>query len=166
MLISVKSMPSIRSFSFRSEALRLLTRERGSYDEYVERIATAGNRIAVLVKRADLGRQPATLPDLPRTPAATLPEGAGATREGDSMSRRPRDSRQKARLTLTPHKMSVKHMDRYLEELEWRYNNRDNPYVFPDTLRRIMDTDPARVSGSGRLGNIGQVPALDGCGDQ
>ena len=34
-----------------AEALRLLTRERGSYDEYVERIATAGNRIAVLVKR-------------------------------------------------------------------------------------------------------------------
>ena len=36
-----------------AEALRLLTRERGSYDEYVERIATAGNRIAVLVKRRD-----------------------------------------------------------------------------------------------------------------
>ena len=34
-----------------AEALRLLTRERGSYDEYVGRIATAGNRIAVLVKR-------------------------------------------------------------------------------------------------------------------
>ena len=36
-----------------AEALRLLTRERGSYDEYVERIATAGNRIAVLVKRRE-----------------------------------------------------------------------------------------------------------------
>ena len=40
------------------------------------------------------------------------------------------------------HKMSVKHMDRYLEELEWRFNNRDNPNMFPDTLRRIMNTDP------------------------
>ena len=38
------------------------------------------------------------------------------------------------------HKMSVKHMDRYLEELEWRFNNRNNPYIFRDTLRRIMDT--------------------------
>ena len=38
------------------------------------------------------------------------------------------------------HKMSVKHMNRYLEELEWRYNNRDNPHIFRDTLRRIMDT--------------------------
>ena len=40
------------------------------------------------------------------------------------------------------HKMSVKHMDRYLEELEWRFNNRDNPYIFRDTLARIMNTDP------------------------
>ncbi len=40
------------------------------------------------------------------------------------------------------HKMSVKHMDRYLEELEWRFNNRNNPYIFRDTLARIMHTDP------------------------
>ncbi len=44
----------------------------------------------------------------------------------------------------TFHKMSVKHMDRYLEELEWRFNNRDNPHIFPDTLRRIVRTDPLR----------------------
>ena len=44
----------------------------------------------------------------------------------------------------TFHKMSVKHMDRYLEELEWRFNNRDNPYIFRDTLARIMNTDPLR----------------------
>ena len=40
------------------------------------------------------------------------------------------------------HKMSVKHMDRYLEELEWRFNNRDNPHIFRDALCRIMHTDP------------------------
>ncbi len=40
------------------------------------------------------------------------------------------------------HKMSVKPMGRYLEELEWRFNNRDNPYIFRDALRRIMNTDP------------------------
>ena len=40
------------------------------------------------------------------------------------------------------HKMSVKHMDRYLEELEWRFNNRDNPYIFRDALRRIVRTGP------------------------
>ncbi len=38
--------------------------------------------------------------------------------------------------------MSVKHMDRYLEELEWRFNNRDNPHIFRDALRRIMHTSP------------------------
>ena len=40
----------------------------------------------------------------------------------------------------TFHKMSVKHMDRYLEELEWRFNNRDNPHIFRDTLARIVNT--------------------------
>ena len=40
------------------------------------------------------------------------------------------------------HKMSVKHMDRYLEELEWRHNNRNNPHIFRDTLARIMHTAP------------------------
>ena len=40
------------------------------------------------------------------------------------------------------HKMSVKHMDRYIEEFEWRYNNRDNPHIFIDTLNRIMRTKP------------------------
>ena len=38
------------------------------------------------------------------------------------------------------HKISAKHLDRYLEELEWRFNNRDNPHIFMDTLRRIMNT--------------------------
>ena len=37
------------------------------------------------------------------------------------------------------HKISVKHMDRYLEELEWRFNNRDNPLIFRDLLLRILD---------------------------
>ena len=38
------------------------------------------------------------------------------------------------------HHISAKHMDRYLEELEWRFNNRENPHIFRDTLGRIMDT--------------------------
>jgi transposase-like protein len=38
------------------------------------------------------------------------------------------------------HKMSSKHMDRYLEEFEWRFNNRKNPHIFLDTLRRIVRT--------------------------
>ena len=40
----------------------------------------------------------------------------------------------------TFHRMSVKHLDRYLEELEWRHNNRNNPNIFIDALRRIVNT--------------------------
>ena len=40
------------------------------------------------------------------------------------------------------HKMSVKHMDRHLEELEWRFNNRGNPCIFQNALRRIINTHP------------------------
>ena len=38
------------------------------------------------------------------------------------------------------HKISVKHLDRYLEELEWRFNNRANPQIFHDTMKRIVNT--------------------------
>lgn len=36
------------------------------------------------------------------------------------------------------HKISVKHIDAYLDELEWRFNNRKNPYLFRDTLKRLI----------------------------
>lgn len=39
------------------------------------------------------------------------------------------------------HRVSVKHLDRYLEELEWRFNNRDNPYIFRDALRKIVHAE-------------------------
>lgn len=39
------------------------------------------------------------------------------------------------------HKLSVKHLDSYLDELEWRFNNRDNPYLFRDTLLKLIGAD-------------------------
>ena len=36
------------------------------------------------------------------------------------------------------HHVSVKHLDAYLDELEWRYNNRENPYLFRDTLIKLL----------------------------
>ena len=36
------------------------------------------------------------------------------------------------------HKVSTKHLDAYLDELEWRFNNRENPYLFRDTLLRLL----------------------------
>ena len=42
------------------------------------------------------------------------------------------------------HHVSVKHLDACLDELEWRYNNRDNPYLFRDTLLRLLGTKPVK----------------------
>ena len=36
------------------------------------------------------------------------------------------------------HKVSRKHLDAYLDELEWRFNNRENPYLFRDTLLKLI----------------------------
>ena len=46
----------------------------------------------------------------------------------------------KRSITEAFHKVSKKHFDRYLEELEWRFNSRDNDHIFRDTLERIMNT--------------------------
>ncbi len=39
------------------------------------------------------------------------------------------------------HKISVKHMDAYLDELEWRFNNRTNPFLFRETLKRLLQSE-------------------------
>lgn len=36
------------------------------------------------------------------------------------------------------HKISEKHLDAYLDEFEWRFNNRNNDYLFRDTLKRLI----------------------------
>jgi len=39
------------------------------------------------------------------------------------------------------HHMSVKHMQSYLEEIEWRFNNRHNDHLFRDTLRALVKSE-------------------------
>jgi transposase-like protein len=39
------------------------------------------------------------------------------------------------------HKLSIKHLDAYLDELEWRFNNRENPYLFRDTLLKLIKSE-------------------------
>ena len=39
------------------------------------------------------------------------------------------------------HKLSVKHLNSYLDELEWRFNNRENPYLFRDTLLKLIQSE-------------------------
>jgi len=38
------------------------------------------------------------------------------------------------------HQVSAKHLDAYLDEFEWRSNQRDNPNLFRDTLIRMANT--------------------------
>ena len=38
-------------------------------------------------------------------------------------------------------KLSTKHLDSYLGELEWRFNNRENPYLFRDTLLKLIKSE-------------------------
>ena len=39
------------------------------------------------------------------------------------------------------HQVSVKHLQAYLDELEWRFNNRDNPWLFRDTLLKLLQAE-------------------------
>ena len=38
------------------------------------------------------------------------------------------------------HQISTKHMDAYLDEFEWRFNTRQNPYLFRDTMIRLLNS--------------------------
>jgi transposase-like protein len=39
------------------------------------------------------------------------------------------------------HQVSKKHIERYVEEFEFRFNNSDNPSLFRDTLTRLVMTE-------------------------
>lgn len=39
------------------------------------------------------------------------------------------------------HKLSVKHLPAYLDEMAFRYNNRGNAYMFRDTLLKLIEAD-------------------------
>lgn len=44
------------------------------------------------------------------------------------------------------HKISVKHLDAYLQEQEFRINNRDNQHAFRDVMQRILGREALRYS--------------------
>jgi transposase-like protein len=41
----------------------------------------------------------------------------------------------------TYHKISIKHLDAYLDELEHRFNNRNNKFLFRDTLLKLVQAE-------------------------
>lgn len=42
----------------------------------------------------------------------------------------------------TYHQLSEKHLPAYLDEFEFRFNNRENPYIFRATLQTLVTADP------------------------
>ena len=53
-------------------------------------------------------------------------------------------ARFKRSVVWASHQTSRKHLDRCVEEMEWRFNNRDNPHMFRDTVKRIPNVDALR----------------------
>ncbi len=41
----------------------------------------------------------------------------------------------------TWHKISAKHLPAYLDEMTWRFNNRKNPYLFRDTMLKLIHSE-------------------------
>jgi transposase-like protein len=39
------------------------------------------------------------------------------------------------------HKISAKHLAAYLDEMTWRFNNRKNPYLFRDTMLKLIHSE-------------------------
>src|SRR5207249_12246942 len=39
------------------------------------------------------------------------------------------------------HQLSKKHLPAYLDEFEFRFNNRDNPFLFRDTILALVEAD-------------------------
>jgi transposase-like protein len=37
------------------------------------------------------------------------------------------------------HKISAKHLQAYLDEMTWRFDNRNNPYLFRDTMMKLIE---------------------------
>jgi hypothetical protein len=37
------------------------------------------------------------------------------------------------------HKVSAKHLSAYLDEMTFRFNNRNNPYLFRDTMMKLIE---------------------------
>jgi hypothetical protein len=39
------------------------------------------------------------------------------------------------------HKISAKHLPAYLDEMTWRLNNRKNPFLFRDTMLKLIHSE-------------------------
>ena len=44
------------------------------------------------------------------------------------------------------HQLSTKHLPAYLDEMSFRFNNRENPFQFRDTIKRLLDAETLRYA--------------------
>lgn len=44
------------------------------------------------------------------------------------------------------HQLSTKHLPAYLDEMSFRFNNRENPFLFRDTVKRLLDAETLRYA--------------------
>ena len=44
------------------------------------------------------------------------------------------------------HQVQRKHLDAYLNEMEWRQNNREHPFLFRDTLKALLSAETMTYS--------------------
>src|SRR5439155_447607 len=59
----------------------------------------------------------------------------------------------------TWHRISAKHLQAYLDEMTWRFNNRKNPFLFRDTMLRLIASDNLEYRGLAHQ----STDRLDGC---
>jgi hypothetical protein len=44
-------------------------------------------------------------------------------------------------LESSRHRVSAKHLAAYLDEMKWRFNNRKNPFLFRDTMLKLIHSE-------------------------
>ena len=71
-------------------------------------------------------------------------QGVGARRRSHEHSRERVEPPQARRCGHLP-PASEKHMPAYLDEFEFRFNNRENPYIFMELLRTLMTAAPLTI---------------------
>ena len=64
-----------------------------------------------------------------------------ALREADTGEEPDAPASVRRSIAASHHRVSAKHLDRYVEEFEFRAGNRENPFLFRDTLARLAMTE-------------------------
>ncbi len=75
-------------------------------------------------------------------PKLVLPAGVRVEKIA-ALGEQPSPALQKAKggAPGTWHRISAKHLAAYLDEMTWRFNNRKNPFLFRDTMLKLIHSE-------------------------